>query len=67
MFFRVVVLLALTLASCTTAIRLQNPTTGQTAQCGPYASDIIAGGDAQAQRERACVQDFQRQGYERLP
>jgi hypothetical protein len=55
------------LPACTDPIKLKNAATGQIAQSGPYASDMIAGGDAQAQRERECIQDFQRQGYERAP
>jgi hypothetical protein len=60
-------IIGISVAACTDPIKLKNTTTGQIAQCGPYASDMIAGGDAQAQRERECIQDFQRQGYERMP
>jgi starvation-inducible outer membrane lipoprotein len=54
-------------AACTTApVKLKNPATGQIAQCGPYFLDG-AFSDSQAQRERACVNDFQMQGFVRLP
>lgn len=55
------------LAACTDSIRLKNAQTGQIAQCGPYASDMLVGGNTQAQRETECIHDFQRQGYERMP
>ena len=57
----------LSLTGCTAAVLMKNSQTGQIAKCGPYTSDIIAGGNAQAQREAGCVRDFQRQGYERMP
>lgn len=60
-----VVLIAL--VGCTEAVKMRNTQTGQIAQCGPYPSDMIAGGNTQAQREARCIDDFQRQGYERMP
>ena len=51
---------------CTSAVTLRHPQSGATAKCGPYYS---LGGyyNAATLRERTCVQDFQRQGYERVP
>jgi hypothetical protein len=64
LFIPVVVL---AVAGCTESIPMRNAQTGQIAKCGPYASDIWAGGNSQAQREAQCIRDFQRQGYERMP
>jgi hypothetical protein len=58
---------AIALAGCTDSIPMKNAQTGQIAECGPYASDLWVGGNTQAQREAQCTQDFQRQGYERMP
>ena len=54
------------LFGCTSAVTLRHPQTGTAAKCGPYYS---LGGyyNAATIRERTCVQDFQRQGYERVP
>jgi len=55
------------LAACTTsAISLRNPSTGQTAKCGPYLLDGL-GSNSQALRESKCVDDYQRQGFVRAP
>lgn len=65
----VLILLALViglLAGCTTAVILRHPQTRQTAQCGPYYSLGFYYWMA-TDRERTCVRDFQRQGYERAP
>ena len=56
----------LALAGCyTSAIRLRHPD-GRTATCG----DSYAVGYhhfAAAERDRDCVRDYQRQGFERVP
>jgi hypothetical protein len=62
-----IVIISPVLVRCTAPVTLKSVSTGQIAQCGPYPSDIMGGGNAQAQRERECIQDFQRQGYERMP
>jgi len=59
--------LVLSLAGCTEAIKMRNAQTGQVAVCGPYPSDLLVGGDTQAEREAGCIRDFQRQGFERMP
>lgn len=51
--------LLLCLTGCADPILLRHPETGETVQCGPYAKNDF-------QRERACVQDFQQQGYQRV-
>lgn len=66
----VLILLALAigfLSGCTTtAVILRHPMTGKTASCGPYdARPLSLMGSAL--RETQCIQDFQRQGYERAP
>lgn len=58
--------LAGTLQLCTYSTTLRHPQTGQTAVCGPYYAVGTYAGPAMA-RERGCIEDFQRQGYERLP
>jgi hypothetical protein len=62
-----ILIVALSLGGCTESIPMRNAQTGQIAKCGPYASDIWVGGNTQAQRETSCIQDFQRQSYERMP
>lgn len=54
--------LILLLSACTSPITMKNSKTGQTATCGPYATDMNA-----PEREGRCISDFQRQGYERSP
>lgn len=57
---------AFVLAACSSAIKLRNPATGETATCGPYMLDSLAS-DSQAQREARCLSDYQRQGFQRVP
>lgn len=52
-------------------IYLQHPGTGQRVACeaprvptGPFG---VHGVEASARAQRECVQDYQRQGYERVP
>lgn len=60
---RVFILAALLLlAGCTSAVVMRNPTTGETAKCGPYTDTWTT-----PERERQCIQDYQRQGFERAP
>ena len=60
------VFLWLMLTGCTSTVVLRHPQTGQTAKCGPYYSFGLYYFMA-TERERTCVQDFQRQGFERVP
>ena len=59
-------LVVLALAACTYTERvyLQHPN-GQTATCGPFQK--LYDGSAAVLEERGCVQDYQRQGYVRVP
>jgi hypothetical protein len=59
--------ISVSLAACTDSIKMKNAQTAQIAQCGPYESDMWVGGNTRAQRETHCIQDFQRQDYERMP
>ena len=57
-------LVALTMAGCgTSTIYLKHPQTGQSVTCGPYLRGDVAG----VLELRGCAEDFQRQGYERVP
>jgi hypothetical protein len=40
-------------------VRLRHPQTGETVQCWPYHPVYEA-------TERGCIEDYQRQGYERV-
>ena len=48
-------------------VMMQHSQTGQRVQCGPYAAVTWAQTMAAVERERGCVADYQRQGYERSP
>jgi hypothetical protein len=62
------VILALALAACapTEYAYMKNPVTGQVVTCGPYVMRIDYA-NAMAVMERGCVEDYQRQGYVRVP
>ena len=67
-------LVALLVSGClstTEIVHLKNSQTGQVIQCGPYdLYDISKGGKiANAAREdlRYCVNDYQSQGFVRVP
>jgi hypothetical protein len=53
-------------SGCTEAVKLYNPKTSQTAQCGPYYSDGWSNMET-AYRESRCLDDYQRQGFVRAP
>jgi uncharacterized protein YceK len=56
---------ALLLTGCSSTIKLQHPD-GRRAECGSsYAFGYH--NFAATERDRACVSDYQRQGYERVP
>ena len=60
--------LLVTASACTSAVTLRHPVTGVTVKCGPYAFDNLGRSAAVAtERERQCVNDYQRQGFERAP
>jgi hypothetical protein len=64
----VLVVMGLLVGCATEPIRLSNPKTGQIAQCGPYTNmhPLFPALSPHWKAERECIQDFQRQGYERL-
>ena len=57
----------LVVAACSSApIEMRHPTTGATAQCGPFPEVSVAQQLVASEREAQCIHDFQRQGYERV-
>lgn len=57
------------LSGCATQpILLRHPVSGLTAQCGPYTNmhPLFPGASPHWKAERECINDFQRQGYERV-
>lgn len=64
MRFGILILLA-TLAACTEGIKLRNPTTGATAQCGPYMLEGVGQPASVADREARCLDDYRQQGFVR--
>jgi uncharacterized protein YceK len=63
----VLAIAALVLSGCTDVVKLRNPTTGETAQCGPYQLEGLGQPASVAQREARCLDDYQRQGFVRAP
>ncbi len=63
--------IALVAAGCASSetVYLKHSAKGDTVKCGPYTvGGNIASAAATAQNElRYCINDFQRQGYERIP
>lgn len=61
---RLIIVFALVavLGGCTTTVVLRHPQTGETVKCGPYRPSV-----AGAAREARCLDDYQRQGFERVP
>ena len=54
------------LSACNQAVQLRHTVTGKIVKCGPYNSFGVASQMTAVERERGCVYDYQRQGYERL-
>jgi hypothetical protein len=56
-----------TMGCSTTAITLRHPDTNQVTQCGPYLimNPFFPAISGTHDQERDCIQDFQRQGFER--
>lgn len=54
------------LAGCTQSLIMQHPD-GRTAECGHYSTHSAASTFRAADRERQCVEDFRKQGFERQP
>lgn len=63
-----VVALALTMAGCMTGgAMMQHPGTGQTHECGRYVLGSPLLSMSMERRERDCIEDFRKQGFERQP
>ena len=58
----VLIVAALVLGGCMSAVPLRHPTTGEAAQCGPY---WLKWGVGYFEMER-CLNDYYRQGYVRV-
>jgi hypothetical protein len=52
------------LAGCTGPVILRHPETGKTVQCSPDDREQPA--DVAYQRERDCIEAYERQGYKRV-
>ena len=50
-------------AGCSEAVVFRHPQTGATVTCGPYS--YFGGRDVYYMSQ--CIQDYQRQGFERIP
>ena len=60
----------LMLAACAEDVRLRNPSTGEVATCkgGYYSRGLIGmANETEKQLQMRCLDDFQRQGYQRVP
>lgn len=65
MVFRIVLLASMVflMAGCVGAVKLRHPTTKEEVTCGPYALKFGIG----HQELERCLDDYQRQGYVRVP
>ena len=54
------------LTGCNSSVKLRHVVTGKVVTCGPYNSFGVASQMSAVERERGCIQDYQRQGYERM-
>jgi hypothetical protein len=57
------VVVATVCVGCTGSARLRHPTSKQEVTCGPYALKFGMG----LEEFKRCMDDYQRQGYERVP
>jgi hypothetical protein len=48
------------------AVHLRHPGTGQAVTCGPYAAAGPIRSQTLGAQERACVEDYEKQGYQRV-
>jgi hypothetical protein len=62
---RLIIVLGLALLGGCTAVYLRHPETGKTVKCGPYFGDPASDHSARLLK-RGCIEDYERQGYERL-
>lgn len=56
----------LLLGCSTEAVYLKHPN-GSVVQCGPYDTTVAGHEVMAAMRERSCLDDYQRQGFVRVP
>lgn len=62
----VVLPLMFLLVGCSTdPVLMRHVVTGKTVTCGPYPKTLAVDRLVVNERERGCIVDFQRQGYER--
>ncbi len=59
--------LALPIGCATEKVYLRHAKTGHTVKCGPYGYLNVPDKAVAFKQERACIRDYQRQGYERVP
>ena len=59
--------LALPIGCATETVYLRLANTGHTVKCGPYGYIHPHYKAVAFAQERACIRDYQRQGYERVP
>ena len=64
-FARLIIVLGLTLLGGCTSVTLRDPETGKTVTCGPYIGDPASDHLARLLK-RSCIEDYERQGYERV-
>lgn len=62
----IMILSLVLLAACTSSVKLRHVVTGKVVQCGPYSTVRFNDAMTVPERERGCIQDYERQGYERL-
>jgi len=61
-------LVGVTVVGCARpAVHLRHPGTGQAVTCGPYAAAGPIRSQTLGAQERACVEDYEKQGYQRVP
>ena len=53
-------------SACNSSVQLRHVVTGKIVTCGPYNAFGAAARISAVERERGCIQDYQRQGYERM-
>jgi hypothetical protein len=60
-----IIVMGLALLGGCTAVYLRHPETDKTVKCGPYFGDPASDHSARLLK-RGCIEDYERQGYERL-
>lgn len=65
--FSLLTMAILLLNGCSSPLITMKHPDGRVAQCGNSYTYGYGGGFVSQERDRGCVQDYQRQGYERVP